>query len=65
MFGLMLTGFTESIVTIFCPLYLQLSGSKLKRLVPFEAGTHNDTCVCPGYYESIAQFVYQVEFCLR
>lgn len=38
----------------------QLSGSKLKHLVPFEAGTHNDTCSCPGYYESISKFMYEV-----
>ncbi|XP_060600920.1 protein ABHD13-like [Ruditapes philippinarum] len=37
-----------------------LSGSNLKRLVPFEGGTHNDTCLCPGYYESISQFMYEV-----
>ncbi|XP_052765686.1 protein ABHD13-like isoform X2 [Mya arenaria] len=37
-----------------------ISGSKNKRLVPFEKGTHNDTCLCPRYYETIAEFVYQV-----
>lgn len=37
-----------------------LSGSKIKRLVPLQGGTHNDTCLCPGYYEAIAQFIYEV-----
>lgn len=38
----------------------KLSGSKQKRLVPFEGGTHNDTCLCAGYYEAFAQFVHEV-----
>lgn len=42
-------------------VYFQLSGSKLKRLVPFEGGTHNDTCLCAGFYEAIAQFLYEVD----
>ncbi|KAH3712381.1 protein ABHD13-like [Dreissena polymorpha] len=38
----------------------QRSGSSLKRLVPFERGTHNETCLCPKFYETIAAFMYEV-----
>ena len=42
--------------------FIQLSGSKQKLLVPFEGGTHNETYLCPGYYEAIAQFVHKVSY---
>ncbi|GFN95847.1 abhydrolase domain-containing protein 13 [Plakobranchus ocellatus] len=33
------------------------SRSSLKRLEQFANGTHNDTWMCPGYYESLMRFV--------
>ncbi|KAK3803365.1 hypothetical protein RRG08_006918 [Elysia crispata] len=33
------------------------SRSNLKRLEQFTNGTHNDTWMCPGYYESLMRFV--------
>ncbi len=41
----------------FCP---QISGSALKRLARFDAGTHNETWMCPGYYETINRFLHEV-----
>ncbi|ESO86065.1 hypothetical protein LOTGIDRAFT_129983 [Lottia gigantea] len=38
----------------------QLSGSSYKRMVPIQGGSHNDTWMCPGYFESIANFVHEV-----
>lgn len=32
-------------------------GSVHKQLLHIDAGTHNDTWTCPGYYTSIANFV--------
>lgn len=32
-------------------------GSKKARLEVFEKGTHNDTCLQPGYFEAVASFV--------
>ncbi|GFS27811.1 abhydrolase domain-containing protein 13 [Elysia marginata] len=33
------------------------SRSNLKRLEQFTNGTHNDTWMCPGYYEALMRFV--------
>jgi abhydrolase domain-containing protein 13 len=46
------------------PLHMQqlydLSQSDLKEIVMFEHGTHNDTCIQPGYFEAIKQFYQKV-----
>ncbi len=32
----------------------------MKRLARFEPGTHNETWMCPGYYETINRFLEEV-----
>uniref|UniRef100_A0A1B6L066 Peptidase S33 tripeptidyl aminopeptidase-like C-terminal domain-containing protein n=1 Tax=Graphocephala atropunctata TaxID=36148 RepID=A0A1B6L066_9HEMI len=34
-----------------------LCGSLQKQLLQVDAGTHNDTWLCPGYYANIANFL--------
>ncbi|KAL4218461.1 Alpha/beta hydrolase domain-containing protein 13 [Mactra antiquata] len=58
---LFLSGQNDDLIPPHMMLSLyNMSGSTQKRLVPFENGTHNDTCLCPGFYESIGQFIYEV-----
>lgn len=38
---------------------IDVCSSQNKVVVRFENGTHNDTWMCPGYYKSIAKFLYQ------
>ena len=39
---------------------MQSSGSQKKRIEVFPGGTHNETWICPGYYEAIISFMVQV-----
>ena len=39
---------------------VQSSGSQEKRIEVFPGGTHNETWICPGYYEAIISFMVQV-----
>ncbi|KAI8973132.1 alpha/beta-hydrolase [Trametes punicea] len=36
-------------------------GARISRLVEFQRGTHNDTCVQQGYWQAVADFVAAVE----
>lgn len=38
-----------------------VSGSTFKKLVKFENGTHNETWMCPHYYEAILVFIKEVQ----
>ena len=46
-------------LTVWC-VCLQSSGSGRKRIEVFPGGTHNETWICPGYYEAIISFMVQV-----
>lgn len=49
-----------AIVLTKCLSYLQSSGSSLKKLEPFEGGSHNDTWQCFGYLDAITRFICEV-----
>ena len=38
-------------------LYQSARKSAYKKFVQFEKGTHNDTCIQPGYFEAIDEFL--------
>lgn len=50
----------ELVPPIMMQTLYSTSGSRQKRIEVFPGGTHNETWMCPGYYETIMTFTAQV-----
>ncbi|ELT92541.1 hypothetical protein CAPTEDRAFT_92523 [Capitella teleta] len=59
--SLFLSGSSDNLIPpIMMHKLYELSCSPLKRLAKFPAGTHNDTWMSPGYYETMNRFLVEV-----
>ena len=47
---------------IFLFFFLKKSNCKLKRLLKLTDGNHNNTWLCPGYFQFISKFIQEVLF---
>lgn len=58
---LFLSGLNDELIpsSMMSQLY-NLSGSKMKNLKAFPDGTHNETWLCPGYFEEFSKFIKEV-----
>ncbi|XP_029654158.1 protein ABHD13 [Octopus sinensis] len=57
-----LSGLTDNLIPprMMKMLFESTVNSPLKRMALFDNGTHNETWLCPGYYECILNFIAEV-----
>lgn len=57
-----LSGLTDNLIPprMMKTLFEESQNPPMKRMALFDNGTHNETWLCPGYYESILNFITEV-----